>query len=275
MKKIKLIFLTIIVLGVLWGFWLEPSYFRIANYPLSIPQVKGFLENYKIAVIADLHIGSPFNSLDKLKKIVQETNAKHPDLILIVGDLVSHGVVGGQLVEPIKIVQELKNLSAKDGVFAVLGNHDWWYNASKVRSALKSVGIPSLDETVKLIGSNPHSFWLMGIGDFWEDHPNIQKNLKSVTDDRPVIAFTHNPDVFPLIPKRVILTFAGHTHGGQVYIPFIGRPIVPSKYGQKYAVGFHLEGDHHLFVSPGIGTSILPVRFLVPPEVSIITINPY
>jgi uncharacterized protein len=87
------------------------------------------------------------------------------------------------------------------------------------------------------------------------------------------VAFTHNPDIFPEIPSRVVLTVAGHTHGGQVYIPGIGRPITPSKYGQRYAIGHVVEGDRHLFVSSGLGTSILPVRFLVPPEVSVLTIS--
>lgn len=90
----------------------------------------------------------------------------------------------------------------------------------------------------------------------------------------PIIAFTHNPDVFPEIPSRVALTIAGHTHGGQVHVPIVGRPVVPSQYGERFAAGHIEEGGRHLFVSTGLGTSILPVRFRVPPEISILTVRP-
>ncbi len=86
--------------------------------------------------------------------------------------------------------------------------------------------------------------------------------------------FTHNPDVFPMISDRFSLLIAGHTHGGQVNLPLLGRPIVPSVYGQRFAYGHVVEGGHHLFVSPGLGTSILPVRFRVPPEVTLLVLNP-
>jgi predicted MPP superfamily phosphohydrolase len=94
-----------------------------------------------------------------------------------------------------------------------------------------------------------------------------------VPADEPVIVLEHNPDVFPDVPERVALTLAGHTHGGQVALPLLGRPIVPSRYGQRYAYGLVVEGGRSLFVSPGIGTSILPVRFRVPPEISLVTVT--
>ena len=88
------------------------------------------------------------------------------------------------------------------------------------------------------------------------------------------MAFTHNPDMFPELPARITLTLAGHTHGGQVYLPIVGRLVVPSRYGQRYAIGHIIEKGRHLFVTPGLGTSILPVRFLVPPEISLLKISP-
>ena len=94
--------------------------------------------------------------------------------------------------------------------------------------------------------------------------------LSRVPESEPVVLFTHNPDIFPQVPARVSLTVAGPTHGGQVYLPGLGRPIVPSEYGERFAIGHVVEDGRHLFVSPGLGTSILPVRFLVPPEVSVL-----
>ena len=101
----------------------------------------------------------------------------------------------------------------------------------------------------------------------------MRQALARVGDDAPVIALTHNPDVFPHVPDRVALTIAGHTHGGQVWLPIVGRPIVPSKYGERYAIGHVVEDGRHLFVSPGLGTSIIPVRFRVPPEISIVALR--
>jgi len=94
--------------------------------------------------------------------------------------------------------------------------------------------------------------------------------LKQITDNAPVIAFTHNPELFPAIPGRIALTIAGHTHGGQIWLPFIGRPVISD---QPYAIGHIIDGGRHLFVRPGVGTSICPVRFGVPPGISLLTIK--
>ena len=102
----------------------------------------------------------------------------------------------------------------------------------------------------------------------------MKVTLGAINTDHAVLAFTHNPDVFPDIPESVSLTVGGHTHGGQVYIPFVGRPMVPSEYAGRYASGHIIENGKHLFVSTGIGTSILPVRFFVPPEISVLTLVP-
>ena len=113
----------------------------------------------------------------------------------------------------------------------------------------------------------------MGIGDFTEAHHDIEAALSTLTGHAPLLAITHNPDVFPEIPRRVILTIAGHTHGGQVFVPLLGRPIVPSHYGQRYALGHITENGHHIFITIGLGTSILPVRFLTPPEITILKLR--
>jgi predicted MPP superfamily phosphohydrolase len=101
----------------------------------------------------------------------------------------------------------------------------------------------------------------------------VTGTLAKLNDDAPALLITHNPDLFPLIPPRVCLTLAGHTHGGQVAIPFVGRPIVPSRYGERYAIGHIQEHGRRMFVTSGVGTSIIPVRFRVPPEVVFLTIS--
>jgi uncharacterized protein len=258
---------------LVWGFAIEPASVRIQDQELAIPGWPAGCDGLRIAVLADLHVGSPFNGLDKLERTIAQTGKSEPDLVLLAGDYVIRDVPGGTFTPPEQIVSLLRTLSAPLGVWAVLGNHDWWLDAPRVRTALESVGIPVLEDAAAPIHRGGCAFWLVGISDYWEGGHDVPGALAHVTNDAAILAFTHHPDVFPDVPARVALTIAGHTHGGQVYIPFVGRPVVPSRYGERYAIGHVVEGGRHLFVSPGLGTSIIPVRFLVPPEVSVVTLR--
>jgi hypothetical protein len=230
-----------------------------------------------VAVLGDLHIGSPHVGLAKLQKIVERTNAERPQMVVLLGDFViggprgGAGVQGGSFIEPEAIAQGLKNLHAPLGVFAVLGNHDRWYDGDRVGNALTSAGIRVLENQAVRIENGAAGFWLAGIGDFWTSHPDIDGTLQQVTDQDPVLLITHNPDIFPRVPSRVSLTLAAHTHGGQVKFPFWGTLISSSRLG--YAAGHYVEQGRHLFVTTGIGTSIVPVRLGVPPEIVILTIS--
>jgi len=164
-------------------------------------------------------------------------------------------------------------LEAPLGVHAVLGNHDYWHDAAEVRGALEAAGIAVYDDASVPLSLEACQFWLTGIDDLWEGAPDIDAALAPVPPGAPTLAFTHNPDLFPDVPDRVTLTIAGHTHGGQVRLPWLGRPIVPSRFGERFAAGHVVEAGRHLFVSTGLGTSILPVRFRVPPEVSVLTLR--
>jgi uncharacterized protein len=186
---------------------------------------------------------------------------------------VIQGVAGGEFMEPERIAESLRGLRAPLGVYAVLGNHDWWFDGPRVTRAFEGVGIRVLENDAARVERNGRSLWLAGLADLWTRKPDVSRALTGVTDDGPVIVFTHNPDLFPQVPPRAALTLAGHTHGGQVCLPLLGRPVVPSEFGQRYADGHVVEGGRHLFVSSGVGTSIIPVRFRVPPEVVILTLR--
>jgi predicted MPP superfamily phosphohydrolase len=256
-----------------WGFLIEPALLRNEDYELTPTPWPAACDGLRVAVLADLHIGSTHNGLERVDRIIRLTRDARPDLILLAGDFVIHGVLGGTFASPEEIAEALRPMSAPLGVWAVLGNHDWWLDGPRVRRAFESVGVRFLENDSSRIERGGCAFWLSGIGDFWEGSPDIDAMLSKVTDDAPVLAFTHNPDIFPQVPPRVSLTIAGHTHGGQVYIPGIGRPKVPSRYGERYAIGHVVEEGRQLFVSTGVGTSILPVRFLVPPEMSLLVLR--
>ena len=227
----------------------------------------------RIAALADLHTGAPHITVDKVREIVRSTNAARPDLIVLLGDYVIHGVVGGDFVDIEPIAAALGDLRAPLGVFAVLGNHDWWYDGPRTARALEAAGIRVLEDAAAAVTAGGRPLWVAGVSDARTRQADITRALAAVPDGAPVIALTHNPDVFPRMPARVLLTLAGHTHGGQVSLPVLGRLIVPSRYGERYAIGHVHENDRDLFVSPGIGTSIIPLRFRVPPEISLLTVS--
>ena len=260
-----------ILVAGLWAFWLEPARLTVVEERVTLRGPAS--GSIRIAILTDLHVGSPFNGLTKLREIVERTNASRPDIVCILGDLVIQGVVGGHFVAPEAIGAELKNLRAPSGVVAVLGNHDAWLDHARVRSALEQNGIRVLEEQAARYQTPSGAFWFAGVSDFWTGRHDIGAALSAVkADGAPVVLLTHNPDLFPLVPDTVALTLAGHTHGGQVRLPIVGRPVVPSRFGQRFAAGHVVEGRRHLFVATGVGTSILPVRFRVPPAVVMLTL---
>ena len=272
--RLAVVVLTATAVGLLgWACWLEPSSLRLMTYDVHPAHCPVALDGMRIVVLADLHVGSPYIGPSKLDQIVRLANTSDPDLILLLGDYVIRNVVGGHFVSPEEIAARLAPLTAPLGVWAVLGNYDWSFDARRTQKALEDAGIPVLEDRAVPLERRSVGFWLAGVSDHWEGRHDVAMALSAVPADAAVLLFTHNPDIFPEIPARVGLTIAGHTHGGQVNLPFIGPPIVPSRFGQRYAAGLIEEDGHQLFVSTGIGTSIIPVRWRVPPEISLLVVH--
>jgi hypothetical protein len=258
------------VLGV-WALWLEPASLTVVESRLVLPgALRGRL---RIAVLTDLHVGSPFNGLDRLREVVARTNAARPDAVCLLGDLVTQRVLGGRFIEPEAIAAELASLRTPAGTFAVLGNHDGWFDHARVKTAVEQRGVRVVEETAVRVVTAAGPIWVAGLSDLWTGRPDVAAALAAVTDDAPVLLLTHNPDVFPDVPTRVALTLAGHTHGGQVRLPLLGALIVPSRFGARYVAGHIVEGGRHLYVATGIGTSLVPVRFRVPPAIAVLTLS--
>jgi uncharacterized protein len=275
-RKKTLLVLAIIVLVIVglaaWAFFIEPNRLVLHEETIQIDQWPKELSGLRIAVISDIHTGGPFINEKKLRQIVELANQQKPDLIVLLGDYMSPNSWHSQRVEPEVTAGVLKDLKAPLGVYSVLGNHDWWYNGAKVRRAFEQNVIGVLEDEVAEIKWKDSSFWLVGLADLWTRPQHIPETMEKVPPGSTIIAMTHNPDIFPSIPRSVPLLLAAHTHGGQVNLPLIGTPIVPSDFGEKYTAGHVFENDHHLFVTTGIGTSIVPIRFRVPPEVVLVTI---
>jgi predicted MPP superfamily phosphohydrolase len=275
-KRVRITLVVILVFAgslAIWAFFIEPNRLIVRQQTIQIDNWPKELSGLRIAVISDIHTGGPFINNRKLQQIVELTNQQSPDLIILLGDYMSPNSWHSHRVEPEVTAAALKDLKAPLGVYSVLGNHDWWYNGAKVRRAFEQNGMHVLEDEVAEIKWHDKSFWLAGLADLWTRPQHIPQTIAKAPPGTTIIALTHNPDIFPSIPRDVPLLLAAHTHGGQVNLPLIGTPIVPSDFGQKYTSGHVFENDHHLFVTTGIGTSILPIRFRVPPEIVILTIK--
>lgn len=265
----------VVVLGslVVWSTFIEPNRLVVHQEQIKLKRWPPELNGFKIAAIGDIHTGSAFIDTNKLRRIVSLTNSQHPNLIVLLGDYVVTGRSYRNKVPPETTADILKDLSAPLGVYAVLGNHDSWFDGSRVRKAFEAVGIKVLDNMVIELQQNQKSLYLVGLADYWTGPQQIDETVSKVPDNVPTIAITHNPDVFPRLPQRVDLLLAAHTHGGQVNLPIVGRLITPSDFGQRYAAGKVEENGHSLFVTTGIGTSIAPIRLGVTPEIALLTIS--
>jgi predicted MPP superfamily phosphohydrolase len=257
----------------LYAFWFEQRRLVLNENTLELPRWPEALSGTRVALLSDLHVGSPYWHLPELEGLVERTNQAQPDLVLLAGDYLINGVRFGHWIDPESIAGVLGRLRAPLGVVAVLGNHDWWNNGHRVRRAFTDRGIIVLENEALELKRGDDSFFVVGLADPLTRHVRMDKALAGVPDGAPFLVLCHEPDVFPDVPARAALTLAGHTHGGQVRLPLLGSLVVPSQYGQRYARGHVEEDGRHLFVTSGVGTSIFPVRFGVPPEIALLTLR--
>jgi uncharacterized protein len=267
------------------------SALTLANYAPRLPNWPEDLE-LTIAVIADVHACYPWMSEERIGDIVDLANAQKPDLTVLLGDYVcTHRLVSGY-VPPGAWAEQLARLEAPLGVYAILGNHDWWSaaipteppdNSRSVRRALAEAGVPLLENQSVRLSQHRRPFWLIGLGDLLAPVPNPRRGhgaddlpaaMRAIDDDAPAILLVHEPYFFPWVPDRFALTLAGHMHGGQVNLPIIGAPVrLLKRRSGKYIYGEYALGEKRMIVSGGLGTSLAPVRILRPPEVVMVKLG--
>lgn len=254
---------------------IEPDGLVVTRYAPALP---GWPMGRKlsITVIADLHAGGPDMQLEHIRRIVDRASALQSDIVLLLGDFIAAYRFAITKVSDPVWAAELARLKAPLGIWAILGNHDWWHDLKGVRAALAGAKIPVLENDAVLLGPAGQRFWLAGLGDQlaiplghgrYRGVDDLPLTLSRIKTDDPVLLMVHEPDIFPRVPERVALTLAGHTHGGQIRVPFLWQHFVPSKYGARFAYGHVVEDERHLIVSGGLGTSIIPARLGVPPEI--------
>jgi uncharacterized protein len=276
-----------------YGFGVEPLLrLRVTRYQVSPRGWPAGLD-LRIAAIADLHACDPWMSLDHIAAIVERANALEADIIVLLGDYVAGHRHVTRRIPADEWAAALAGLRAPFGVHAILGNHDYWddravqrsgQGSTMARRALEAAGIPVYENDAVRLTKKNQPFWLAGLGDQLAYLParhfrpvyrigvdDLGATLAKVTDDAPVILLAHEPDVAGRVPRRVALQLSGHTHGGQVRL--LGwSPIVPSRYGNRLVYG-HAKFNCDVIVSGGLGCSIMPFRFGVPPEIVLVTLG--
>lgn len=279
-----------LALGAYAG-WVEPvARLRVQTWAL---RPRGWTAGrLRMVMIADLHAGAPQMDESRVQAICDRAMGLGGDLVVLMGDYrASHRFQTREV--PIEAIAPiLAGLKAPLGVHAVLGNHDWWDDEeAQARRApgpihttrvLEAQGIPVLANRAVRLGQGAGAFWLAGLDSQAAYRrrsglpafrvADLPGTLAQVTDAAPVILLAHEPDVFAKANDRVALQLSGHTHGGQIRL-FGWAPVVPSRYGNRYAWGHIIEEGRDLVVSGGLGCSGLPLRLGIPPEITVVDLS--
>jgi predicted MPP superfamily phosphohydrolase len=257
------------MVGYGYIFLIEPAWLSIERFDVPISGLPPAYHDFRIVCLSDIH-HEPLAQLDFIRRVVEQVNELEPDLVCLLGDYVFSQAASIQSLAPI-----LSELSSKQGVFAVLGNHDLWTDAEIVRAGLESHGIRVLNNQHISLDSDSGGIVLAGLDDGWSGEPDLHLALDGMPQDSPVILMLHEPDFADQITEddRVQLQLSGHSHGGQVRLPFLGAPFLP-EYARRYDQGLYQVDGMWLYVSRGVGVISPPGRFNCRPEVTEITLVP-
>lgn len=243
---------------------------KIERVEIPVPGLPPALDGFRIGQISDLHL-EPFTTQKDIFEAVQTLNSLKTDLVTVTGDFVTNNTKAAGLV-----ADTVSHLEAPHGVFASLGNHDFWSGADDVVRALKQSKIPVLSNETRRIGTDKGTLWLGGIDSVYITKPDVRKTLQHWKQTQPLVLMMHEPDAADDISAAGVkaLQLSGHTHGGQlVFGKRSPSPIRRARHGKKYLAGHYKVGDLELYVNRGIGCVGLPLRIGAPPEVTEITLR--
>ncbi len=255
--------------GYYYASTVEPKWIDITEVEISLAGLPKEFSGFKITQISDIHFGSWMTEL-QFSKIIDLVNKTDPDLIAITGDFVSNSP---KIFKPI-LIKELSRLKSKHDKYAVLGNHDHWTDPVIIREALSASNIIELNNAIDVIKKGNDHLYICGVDDHWEKLDRIEKVTENLPTDACAILLAHEPDfaVISAATRRFDLQISGHSHGGQVVIPFLGAPILP-KYAKKYPQGHYQIEDMQLYTNRGVGMNQPAVRFNCRPEITVFTLR--
>ncbi len=251
-----------------YGVTLRRWWFRVERHEVPIRGLDSRLDGFRIAHLSDLHVGGLTPQWWAMRW-THAANAEAPDIAVVTGDMVTNGTeFHGAIAEVVGA------LRAKNGVFAIMGNHDYFGEGEPLISLLVSRGVRMLRNEGLVLERDDAKMYLAGIDDTWTRRADMDRALAERPDGMPTVLLAHDPEKFPQAVRHgVELTLSGHTHGGQVAVPFIPKRVNASKLAHNYSLGFYEDGDSTLYVHPGLGTTGPPIRLGVAPAVVVITLR--
>lgn len=265
-----LLFFTLAGSGY-YAFRIEPNTITLRNQTVELKNWHAEHDGLRVMLISDIHQGKTAAEFDRIEKIVELANSSEPDLVFLLGDYVGEE---GRRSTPEDIAEVLSGLKSKYGIYAVLGNHDWWYDGERVRRALEKYNIKVLENSCIPVKIKGQSLNILGLPDRGTRPWFLEKNGVAKTDEKhPMLVLSHSPDYFREVKIPFELMLSGHTHGGQIALPLLGALIVPSDYGKEQVKGLLDAGEKKLFITIGVGTSFIGARFLCPPEIVLLTLR--
>lgn len=253
--------------GLALAGWVEATRVPVVvAYDVAVPDWPVGAPPLRIVQLSDTHAGPPDMPLARLAAIVAQANGLHPDIVLLTGDY-----NGGKLFDPDPgnlddVVRPFAKLRSRLGTFAVRGNHDDPFWSPRV--------IPRYRMTyLQNSWADAGPVIVAGLDDRITGHPDVSAALRGIPAGKPVIMLMHEGDDFVSVPHRVALTLSGHTHGGQIVVPGIGAPWIGTAFLRAHRRAIFVEGGRVLVTSSGVGTTGVPIRLGVPPEIVLVTLH--
>jgi predicted MPP superfamily phosphohydrolase len=255
----------------------EPNDPKLVQIEIALERLPAVWDGLRVVQLSDFHY-DPYFSVVPIRKAISVVNGLRPDLVVLTGDFVTaqtfgldHDQSSADVIDPCASL--LAQLQSPLGSLAVLGNHDVISDHERIVRALETRGIPVLRNRSTAFARAGARLWFAGTDDVLEGHANLPLTLQGIPPEEPVILLAHEPD-FAVHAARfpVDLQLSGHSHGGQIRIPLLGAPVLPPL-ARRYPWGLHRIGGLTLYTNVGIGTIALPVRFLCPPEITLITLR--
>lgn len=238
----------------------------VEQIQVPITNLAPALEGFRIVQLSDLHL-QPYTQIELIQQAVNKANALQPDLVVLTGDYVT------RQAEPVfELAPVLAGLNARYGVFSIFGNHDLWTNEQIVRTGLEEAGLSILQNQGVALGVGSAQLFVAGVDDGWSGKPDLNMALSNQPQNTTTLLLAHEPDLADTFSAkgRISLQLSGHSHGGQVRLPGIGAPVLPTL-GRKYDHGLYTINDMWLYTNRGIGL-VFPVRINCPPEITEITL---
>ncbi|MBE9048091.1 metallophosphoesterase [Pleurocapsales cyanobacterium LEGE 10410] len=268
--KFTIIAITLLTCCYIYSSKIEPNWIEVVSIELTIPNLSIAFNEFKIVQISDLH-ASRFMPEKRLERIIKLVNQQRPDAIAITGDIITKG----SRFDSQKLIQELSKLRSRTGTLAVLGNHDHWAKQlNELKQVLASSKINNLDNQVYEIERGSNKLAFAGIDDPYWGRPDLEQVIAQLPDNSVAILLVHEPDYIEKAAKthKFALQLSGHSHGGQIRIPFLDPLVLPYG-GKKYFIGLSKVEDTIEYTNRGLGMTGLPLRFNSRPEITVFTLH--